>query len=149
MVSGARTMKRAELTVFLCLFRGIIGPTTAHAELVGFWRGAMKCMDPNAKDVDLWILIWEEVHRVHQEGTILEVERFEAHCTMKEKQEMTLFEKFVTESNERDGNRRSNVGWKRNGAYQKWHSLAEQQGGSRDTAVRDLLSLFGARMARW
>ena len=27
----------------------------------------MKCIGSEAKDADLWILIWEEVHRVHQE----------------------------------------------------------------------------------
>ena len=39
----------------------------------GLWRGEMKCIDPRVKDADLWILTWE-VHRVHQEGTLLEVE---------------------------------------------------------------------------
>ena len=37
-----RTMKRAELTAFLCLLRGIIGPSTARADnkttIDGLWR---------------------------------------------------------------------------------------------------------------
>ena len=35
----------------------------------------MRCIGPRAKDADLCILIWEEVHRVHQEGILLEVEQ--------------------------------------------------------------------------
>ena len=31
----------------------------------------MKCIGPMAKDADLWILIWEEVHTVHQEGMLV------------------------------------------------------------------------------
>ena len=34
----------------------------------------MRCSGPRAKDADLWILIWEELHRVHQEGIVVEVE---------------------------------------------------------------------------
>ena len=33
----------------------------------------MKFIGPKAKDADLWILIWEELHEVRQEG-LLEVE---------------------------------------------------------------------------
>ena len=54
---------------------------------------------PRAKD--LWIWIWEEVHRVHQEGILVEVEHVKAHRTKKKKQEMLLFEKFITEGNEK------------------------------------------------
>ena len=61
----------------------------------------MKCIGPKAKDADLWILIWEEVRRIHQEGFLLDVEHVKAHRTKKEKQEMTLFEKCVTGGNER------------------------------------------------
>ena len=51
------------------------------------------------KDADLWILIWEEVCRFHQEGILLEVEHVKAHRTKKEKQEITLFGRFVMGSN--------------------------------------------------
>ena len=40
----------------------------------------MKCIGPRAKVADLWILIWEELHRVHQEGMLVEVEHVKAHC---------------------------------------------------------------------
>ena len=59
----------------------------------------MRCIGPTAKDADLWILIWEELHRVHQEGILVEVEHVEAHSSQKEKQKMTLLEKFITEGN--------------------------------------------------
>ena len=56
-----RTVKRVELTVFLGHFRRIVGPTTAHVDtkgiIDGLWRGEMKCIGPEAKDADLWILI--------------------------------------------------------------------------------------------
>ena len=55
----------------------------------------MKCIGPKAKDADLWILIWEVVRRIRQEGTFVEVEHGKAHCSEKEKHEMTLFERFV------------------------------------------------------
>ena len=53
------------------------------------------------KDAALLRLIWEEVRIVRQEGTRLEVRHVKAHRSKKEKQEMSLFERFVTEVNER------------------------------------------------
>ena len=53
------------------------------------------------KDADLWILIWEELHRFHQEGTLDEVEHVRGHRTKKEMQVMSLFEKFIIEGNEK------------------------------------------------
>ena len=56
-----RTIKRAQLTAFLCLFRRIIGLTTVHIDnrgiTHGLWIGEMKSIGPQAKDADLWILI--------------------------------------------------------------------------------------------
>ena len=61
----------------LCLFRGLLGPTTAHVDRKGItdglWRGEMKCISPKAKDADVWTLTWEEVRSIHQEGTLPEV----------------------------------------------------------------------------
>ena len=83
-----RTIKRAELTSFLCLLRKAIGPTVVHVDnkviIDGLWRGEMKCIGAKAKDADLWILIWKEVHRVHQEGILVEVEHVKAHRSKKE-----------------------------------------------------------------
>ena len=82
-----------------------VGPTMVHVYnrgiIHGLWRLEMKCIGPTAKDADLWILIWEALHRVLQEGTLVEVEHVKVPRTKKEKQGMTLFEKIVTEGNER------------------------------------------------
>ena len=63
-----RANKRAELTAFLCLFRKAIGLTMVHVDnkgiIDGLWSGEMRCAGPRAKDADLWIMIWEELHRV-------------------------------------------------------------------------------------
>ena len=60
-----------------------IGPTMVHVGnkgiTDGLWRGEMRCVGPRAKDADLWILIWGEVHRVHQEGILQEVEHVKGH----------------------------------------------------------------------
>ena len=45
--------------------------------------------------------MWEEVRRFHQEGTFLEVRHVTAHLCKKERQEMSLFERFVSERNEK------------------------------------------------
>ena len=65
----------------------VIGPIKAHVdnkEIVGgLRRGEMKCIGPKAKDADLWSLIWEKVRRIHQEGTLLEVEHVKSQREMK------------------------------------------------------------------
>ena len=68
------------------------GPTTDHVDnksiIDGLCGSLIWCIGPKkAKDADLWILIWEEVRRIHQEGTPLEVEKVEAHRSKKEKSE--------------------------------------------------------------
>ena len=67
----------------------------------GLWTGERRWIGPLAKDADLWILIWEEIHRVHQEGIFVEVELVKAHRSKKEKQQRALFEKQITEGNEK------------------------------------------------
>ena len=75
-----------------------MGPTTARVDnkgiIGGLWSREMKCIGPKAKDADLWIWMWEEVLRMCEQGVPLEV----GH---EEKQEMSLFDRFVTESNEK------------------------------------------------
>ena len=67
-----RTIKRAELTAFLCLLRKADGPTMLRVVNKGIidclWRGEMRCIGPGAKDADLWILIWEDMRRFHHKG---------------------------------------------------------------------------------
>ena len=63
---------------------------------MGSGEETLQCLGPKAKDAQLWMLLWEEVHRIHQEGVRLEVEHVNAHRSKKEKQDMRLFERFVT-----------------------------------------------------
>ena len=53
-----RTIKRAELTAFLCLLKKVIGPIQVHVDnkgiIDGLWRGEKKCVDPKAGDAHLW-----------------------------------------------------------------------------------------------
>ena len=58
-------------------------------------------MKPRAGDADLWIRIWEELHKMVKRGIFVEVEHVEAHRTIKEKENMSKFETFVTEGNEK------------------------------------------------
>ena len=61
-----RTIKRAELTAFLCFLKKVIGLIKEHVDhkgsMNGLWRGERKCSDPKAGDADLWMKIWEESH---------------------------------------------------------------------------------------
>ena len=67
-----RTIKMAELTVFLCLLRKVIGPVKVHVEnkgiIDGLWRAERKCVNPKAGDADLWIKIWEELQSLSSRG---------------------------------------------------------------------------------
>ena len=51
-----RTIKRAELTAFLCLLRKAISLIVVHVDnkgiIDGLWRGEMRCSGPRAKDAD-------------------------------------------------------------------------------------------------
>ena len=73
-----RSRKKAELTAVRCLLKKVFGPTLVHVDnkgvIDGLWRGEMKCVDPKANDADLWISIWEALHRFHQEGILAEVD---------------------------------------------------------------------------
>ena len=99
-----RTIKRADLTAFLCFLKKIVGPIRKHVDnkgiIDGLWRGERKCIDPKAGDADFWIKIWEELHRLAERDIVVEVEHVKAHRTKKEKKEMSHFGKFVTEGNE-------------------------------------------------
>ena len=61
----------------------------------------MKCIDPKAGDADLWIEIWEELHSLISREILVEVEHVKAHRTEKDKKEMSRFERFVTDDNEK------------------------------------------------
>ena len=57
----------------------------------------MRCIGPRAKDADFRISIWEEPHRLHKEGTLVEVEHVKAHEG--NPANLSLFEKLITEDN--------------------------------------------------
>ena len=82
-----RTIKRAGLTAFFCLLWKVIGPIKVHGDnegiFDGLWRGARKCIDPNAGHADLWIKIREELQHLTSREILVEVEHVEAHRTEK------------------------------------------------------------------
>ena len=47
------------------------------------WKGEMRCIGPKAKGANLSILIGEEVRRILQEGSRLEVEHVKVHRSKK------------------------------------------------------------------
>ena len=65
------------------------------------WKGEMKSIGPNAKDAELWIAFGEELHKFRQKAILIEVEHAKAHRTEKGRQQMSLFEKFITAGNEK------------------------------------------------
>ena len=85
------TIKKAELTAFLCLLKELF---------IGYGE-SRECITPRAGDADSWIKIWEEVHRLAARDIVVKVEHVKAHRTKKEKKEMSHFEKFITEGNEK------------------------------------------------
>ena len=45
----------------------------------GFRKGEKECIKPTARDADLWIKIWEELHELAKRGIPLEVEQGTPH----------------------------------------------------------------------
>ena len=86
-----RTIK---LTAFLCLLKKVIGPIKVHVDNKvirhGSWREERKCIDPKA----LHLPVSKEIS--------VEVEHVKAHRSKKDKKEMSHFEKFFNESNEKE-----------------------------------------------
>ena len=52
----------------------------------------MRCFGPRA---------WVELRRFHQDGILVEVDLVKAHRTKKEMQQMSFFESFIAEGNEK------------------------------------------------
>ena len=78
-----RTIKRAELTAFLCLLKEVIGPTMVHG------------------DAHMSIKIWEELHLLVSKEILVEMEHVKAHRSKKDKKDMSHFERFAAEGNEK------------------------------------------------
>ena len=92
-----RTIQRAELT----------GLHVSHLENYRSHHGSCRRQNhrrtverrnemlwSKSKGRRLGILLWDEVCRVRMEGTLLKVEHVKAHRSKKEKQQISLFEKF-------------------------------------------------------
>ena len=148
-----RTVKRAELTAFLCLLKKVLGLIKVHVDkkgiIDGLRRGERKCIDPKAGDADLWIKIWEELHLLVSKEISVEVEQEKAHRTKNDKKEMSHFEKFVTESNEKV-DELAQVGAMLDegfdGGNESKDSSTRERRGVCSLTVRSQLSLFGERM---
>ena len=88
-VEVQRTIKRAELMAFLCFLERVIGPVRIHVDnegvIDGLRRGESKCLKPRARDADLWIQMWEELHDLTERGILMEVEHVKAHRTKKKR----------------------------------------------------------------
>ena len=69
----------------------------------GLWKGEMKCIGWKAKRCGFGFLkkCWEELHYLRSNEILIEVEHVKAHRTEKERQRMSLVEKFITEGNEK------------------------------------------------
>ena len=100
-----RTTKRAELTAFLCLLKKVIGPIKVLVDnkgiIDGLWKGNRTCIHPKAGDADLWIKIWEELHLLTSKEILVEVEGVKAHRTKRDKKDISHFDEFVTDGNEK------------------------------------------------
>ena len=60
-----RTIKRAELTAFLCLIRTVCGPIKIRVDNKGtidiLRKGEKECIKTRAGDADLWFKIWGRI----------------------------------------------------------------------------------------
>ena len=78
-----RTIKRAELTAFLCFLRKVCGTIKVHADnkgiIDGLRRVEKECSKPRARDADLWLKIWEELYELAKRGILVEVAHVKAH----------------------------------------------------------------------
>ena len=92
-----RTIKRSELTAFLCFLKNVIGPVKGIFDAL--WRGERKCIDPTAGDSDLWSKIWEESHLPVSNEILVEVERKreQRQCSRRALQYAAIFHCLVEE----------------------------------------------------
>ena len=96
-------------------------------------------------------ILWEELHLLLSKELLVEVEHVKAHRTKKEKKEMSHFEKFVTEGNEKADElaKKKKQSMLDEGFYSGSKSKDSPAGPRRGVcrlAVRSQLSLFGGRM---
>ena len=84
------TMKRAELTAFLCLLKKVIGPIKVQVDnqgtIDGLRKGEKECIKPRAGDAGLWKTVGK-LHVLVERSILVEVEHVKAHRTKKEKEQ--------------------------------------------------------------
>ena len=93
------TIKRAELTAFLCFLTKVIRSIKAHVEskgvIDGLWRGERKCIDPKVGDADLWKKSGKHCTCQSRQKIQWKSEHVKAHRTKKYKKYMSHFEIFL------------------------------------------------------
>ena len=144
-----RTIKRTELTAFLCLLKKVIGPIQVHVDnkgiIDGLWRGEKKCVDPKAGDADLWrnmlgriapANLKKKCWRNSSTSRCIAQKRIRKRCR--------FFEKFVTEGNENA----DELAKTRAMSAERFMAEARAKTMQQEREVRSQLSLFGGRMER-
>ena len=75
-VEVQRTIKRMELTAFLCFLKKVCGPIKVHGDnkgrIDGLRKGEKECIKPRAGHAVLWITFWEELHELIKRGILVE-----------------------------------------------------------------------------
>ena len=104
-------------------------------------------MKPKDGDADVWIKIWEELHRLVARDIVVEVEHVKAHRTKKDKKQMPHFEKFVTEGNEK-ADELAKVRARISGGSKSKDNAARKRRGVCSFAICSQLSLFVGGMER-
>ena len=83
------TIKRAELTAFLCLLRKVCGPIKVHVDnkgtIVGYEK-VRKSVLSQEPEMQTCGKMWEELHKLVKRGILVEVEHVKAHRTKKGKE---------------------------------------------------------------
>ena len=108
-----------------------------------------ECVRPKAGDADLWIKIWEELHRLAARDIVVELEHVKTHRTKKDKRCRTL-RGFVTEGNEKADELAKAGAMLDEGfmAEARAKTMQQEREGVCSSEVRSQLSLFGGGMER-
>ena len=106
----------------------------------------MRCIGPKAKDADLWILTWEELHRVHQEGILAEVKLVKAHRSKTQTQQMSLFEVSLLKEGMR---RRRRAGKRGCWTEEIWRRLELAQSSRKEKGCTQRCNMWPAFIVWW
>ena len=108
-----------------------------------------ECIRPKAGNADLWIKVWEELHRLAARDILVELEHVKAHRTKKDKRCRTLRGLSLKATRRRmSWKSSSNVGRRIYGGSETKDNAARKRRGVCSSAVCSQLSLFGVGMER-